>query len=580
MKVREMKVIWKDDYIRWIEKINWKKETFGFLLLFILALTFFPGARKIYAEDLYDEGDGTENITDEGEKQTLVSGKVRLFSSLSLLDNERAGIKIGDFIQTRGDLKLKVEGSISENISFYTRTDILWFDRSRISGIEDTEGFTWRGIIPIDVLPYYAYFEITEGIFDLSAGKKDVSWGMTDLSSISILTPPDLANFVAFDPDYAGKRIPVPFASAVLNLPYETDFISETSFGFYYLFSIKPAPLPEGFSTIFKENSRSAMMGIISAAQRSFIAGFPSMITNFGLPATYPVEQEMFRKSEISVSQNISLPRYSVDKAPFGLRFSTVLGGVDFLVSYERGYFPFPIATRVSNKVNLSWYIEGNNPAKVGVSQAEVETQFIYPEMKVIGGGFSTELGGFTLMGELGYFIPQKVDASIQSEVSVKGSVGGQKLTSADRKEESIPLFDDFVKASFGIERSFGVLDGLFINIQYARGFFDEIGYTSEAVEKLGIKKNVFMSPIQDYLILNVEQKFGREEFKVSLLSIFNVADFSEFMWSALFVPSFHIQRDGFELMFGYVRSAGDDGAKFGVFKDFSVFLINASVIF
>lgn len=511
-----------------------------------------------------------------------VGGKIRLFSSIFLSSPEFIQAKAGQFLTTRGDLKLKIDGSVSENISFYSRTDFMFFDRSLVFRPDDTEGVGWRNIIPIEIVPYEAFITISDVFLDgidLTAGKKRTKWGLADLSPIDIANPYDLANFYLFDPDYFGERIPTTTLQLDINLPSLEDIITDTRIESLYLFSFKPASFPSGVwasrrpeaSSLFENRIRQISPLV---TDRLFLFALTEVIIAFGYldPTTYPrtIQYENF-SADFTLE---GLPEYLLKNAPFGFRLASTILKTDISLMFLRTYFDLPIPSEINNRLEYKNVI---TPAGgLTTVSGKTETRFFYPKLTLLGLGIARDISGVGIRLEGGYFIPEKRKVFIRTKTKTYVDIVTLTTTTQEFEQEEVreaKLFDNYFKFSVGVDYTFDLLDGFYVNLQYVRGFPDEINYTKEAQELLGITKRGFIVPLQDYFVLRLELPLFREKVKISPTAIVNISDFSEGFWAVATIPIIYLYPwDSSEIQLGGFYSFGEENSKFGIFKNYNIF--------
>ena len=172
-------------------------------------------------------------------------------------------------------------------------------------------------------------------------------------------------------------------------------------------------------------------------------------------------------------------------------RFSTALLDMDWGVSIYRG--------------NLQ------TAYPISISPQLREAHFIYPEVTVLGLDLAGELAGIGFWAEAGLFLPDSCDAQLQT--LPQNDPGSQPLL-----YQGDLLRPAYAKWVLGADYHFG--NGLYANLQYLHGFFDEAGYSDFSKQMFQVKKGFFFGDISDYLFFRIEKNLFSEKLKLKLSNI------------------------------------------------------------
>ncbi len=270
--------------------------------------------------------------------------------------------------------------------------------------------------------------------------------------------------------------------------------------------------------------------------------------------APLPYGYSLLTKSSMGVS-SIILERdwkERVKDLNYGARFSFNLFNIDFGSTYYRVNYSLPILKK------FEFF-----PEKRGT--------FFYTREQVIGADFSTVLSGATLWGEIAYYKLDETNGFVQTPITVNSIPVGVKNI-------DFPLFESgFIKYVLGGDYTFE--GGVYLNLQYLHGFFDEVDYSSDTERFFMKRRGEFFGEISDYFIPDLEYKFHNDEIK---LVFSGIAEFSE-ETSFVFTPMAEFRiADGFKLSCGgfFVLSGDKNRTKFGQFKDDKIFYLSMKIDF
>lgn len=443
--------------------------------------------------------------------QTL-SGRIKWFGSTYLNQTTRGGIfpahQAGEFLLQRLELHIRLEGDVSDRVHYFIRTDLLsQTNTGPLLGRFPESDFLGAPVSTESVTTtvYEAYVQVTDFLLqgmDLTIGKQRISWGTADkVSIVDNLNPIDFTNFFTFDPDWFYRRRP----RMAIRLDYQS-----------------------------------------AGAMQFQIALFPSRAH-----APLPV-----RFSEL-VSTTVG-PAY-LDETPFriqnlewGLRWSTVVLGWDFGLTWYHGRYDLPV-----------W------AGPVPMADGTLAARFLYPRRDVFGLDFSGERWSIGWWGEIAYERPESVSVTLPVDPSTAAVPGS-----------SLDLFDDGMwKFVFGADTTLNFGNGVYINLQFVHGLFDERNYTPEAERIFGLRKGMFFGETENYLIGRVEYEFIPGVFKVKIGSM---AEFTGDHTTAIVFPETEWRiADRLTLQAGAALPVGDrEGTKFAVFRDEKIAYILAKMDF
>ncbi len=393
-----------------------------------------------------------------------IGGRVKAFTSLFLSRNLRGPYfshRAGEFFVKRMEIRLKLQGEVSEKISYGVRFDAFAGpDAYFLPFPESAPLGSPAGSEPFELNLYEAYIKVSDFLLenlDFTVGKQRISWGTADkVNVVDNLNPIDFANFLTFDPDYFAERRP----QLALNLEYYAG--ENTKFQAVLLPEKQYSPLPYGFSSL--------------------------LIPSYSIYQTSP-EIIIERKENTLKNSN------------FGLRLSTVVQNTDIGLSWYHGNFHLPVFAGFSYA------------AQIMIEQPVIGPQFrfSYPDLDVIGVDLAGEVFSVGFWAEFAYYMPE----SLEGQVRV-----GMGPTVPFRVFE-----EGYLKYVLGFDYTLGIGNGLYINAQFLHGFFDERDYTKEAERMLNIRKGQFFGEIENYIMARAEYKFASETIKLSLGTLMELGD-------------------------------------------------------
>ncbi len=452
-----------------------------------------------------------------------VSGRVKMFSSVFLSENPRGQFfthEAGEFAFKRLEVRLQIQGDVSEKVSYGARFDVFSSPDSLLSSSNFPESgplASPKEAEPFEANLYEAYIKISDFLFpnlDLTVGKQRISWGTADkVNVVDNLNPVDFANFLTFDPDYFAERRP----QTALNFEYYAG--SQSKIQFVWLTSRQHSPLPYGFGQMLTQATH--LVWVID-----------------------PIHEE--RK---------------LGNTNFGLRFSTVILNTDFALSWYHGNFHLPVLYSVET---TSYYNHGINP--VPTSEIPIyytQMHYAYPDLDVLGLSFSGEIASVGFWGEVAYYIPESIKGSF--------SLGMGPLFSFDLFEKG------YFKYVLGFDYTLSIGNGLYINAQFLHGFFDERDYSKEAERFLGFRKGQFFGEIENYILARAEYKLASDTVKISMGGLVELGDKTSYA----LMPGLEVRlKDAVTLQAGMFLVSGDRETKFGSFRDDKIAFVSFKLDF
>lgn len=190
--------------------------------------------------------------------------------------------------------------------------------------------------------------------------------------------------------------------------------------------------------------------------------------------------------------QEIAVKKYwgqRLDAVPFAARLSASAAGMDFGLSYYNGNASLPALQELTLALNAA-------------------AVFYYPHLQVLGLDLAGEWQGIGFWGEAALIVPEEVAGRLHSPLAVNG----QTIL----VENSFRLLQGhYWKYVLGLDCTLG--GGLYANLQFLHGFFDEWGFTAEAQRALGLGQGIFFGSISDYLFGRLDYKTADEKARLKL---------------------------------------------------------------
>jgi hypothetical protein len=233
--------------------------------------------------------------------------------------------------------------------------------------------------------------------------------------------------------------------------------------------------------------------------------------------------------------------RHLFQDSNFGIRLTAVLGKADVGLSCYRGNFHLPVLTGLA------------------ASAAEVELRYDYPGQIVFGLDLAGEAFGLGLWGEAAYVVPERIRGSVSMPVLWNGELTDFRST--------FQVFErGWLRWVVGADTTLPWGSGLYLNVQYVKGLFDESAFSAPAVRYFRKDKGMFFGEPEDYLAGRVEYPLLRGDLKIGAGGLLEMTGDAA---ALVFMPGLEYRvSDVFSLRAGMFWTAGDEeGTKFGPFK-------------
>lgn len=441
------------------------------------------------------------------------SGMVKLFLSFYTSSNENEAMftphESGDFAFKRLEGRFKLRARVSENVMAQVRLDAFSDPGAIFSGGSFPESSSLASPTktePFELSLYEAFIKVNH--FLLKNLDLTVGKQRIQWGTADKLNVVDNLNPV----DFANFLTFDPDyylerrPQTAINLEYYLG--RQSKFQAVWLAQRQYAPLPAGFSGMVRAN----------------LAGLPD--------------------PEIILTREAS----SLKNTGFGLRFSTNLFNVDFGLSFYAGNFNLPYV----RAVELSSPLEPA-PAKV---------YFSYPKKQVLGLDLAGEVKSVGFWAEVARVQPEKILGWLDAYLIIG--------TDIYPVHSVFPLMkNDYWQWVVGLDYTFSVAGGLYVNFQYLRGLFDEADFSGQAAAYFGLRKGMWFGQAQDYLAGRAELRLLNGDLKASLNAVWSPGSGDSSRSSAIFYPSVEYKvHDAVSVQAGGILAAGDQyQSKFGGFK-------------
>lgn len=225
-------------------------------------------------------------------------------------------------------------------------------------------------------------------------------------------------------------------------------------------------------------------------------------------PALFPSGGTTFILGQ--VPSRVVEPARTFDNSMFGLKFSGAALNIDYSLSYFKGFDDIPIAVD----------LEPSEGPVLG-----------FPEIQVLGFDFAGEFRSVGFWGETALFFPEEI------------KIGSNVILSDE----------PYLKFTFGMDYTFN--NGIYLEVQYTRGFFTEKG----------------RDDLTDFLLLRIEKNFYNDDMTLSLSGGPGAKDLNEIKdsYGIALVPEISYRPyDNLELSMGMYLFDGEAGNFFGNLKD------------
>ncbi len=449
-------------------------------------------------------------------------GLIKLFFSFYASDNQKGPYffhESGDFACKRLESRFSLTANVSENVSTFIRIDAFASPDSLYSKTifpEASQVGGFADVEPFELSVYEAYLKISRFLFR----KLDLTVGKQRISWGSA----DKLNVI-------DNLNPLDFANFLIFDPdYFLERRPQVAFNFEYylgrmgkfqlvwLLSRQYSPLPHGFTKMLE-------------------AGFPQL-----QGAEFIVQRE----------------KKALKNTNFGLRFATVVSKVDVSLSYYRGNFHLPYV----------YYIKSGFPHEIDATQV----YFRFPEKEVFGLDLGGELASLGCWAELAYVQPEKVKAGYEGPFLLNGEPFLVNL--------QFPLFSNsYWQVVLGGDYTFNLGSGLYLNLQYLHGLFDEACFSSRSKSIFGLKNGMFFGELGDYLSQRVEFLTMNGDLEVGLSALIELSSEKS---SSIFLPSLEYKlHDALVFLAGAILASGErERTKFGSFRNDRMVYLTTKVNF
>ncbi len=440
--------------------------------------------------------------------ENQISGRVKLFSSLYLADNPTGQYfthQAGEFGLRRLEVRFNLAGNVSDKVSYSLRVD--GYASPDSLALADNAGLfpeASRLGTPLGSEPFeLLLYEAWVKVSGFLLKNLDLTVGKQRISWGTA----DKMNVV-------DNLNPVDLANF---FTFDPDYFAErrpqTGLNLEYYLS---------------ESSKLQFVWLLERQYSPLPRGFSTLLAGPGMTGTVHLE------SQEPLLKNTN----------FGLRFSTALGKMDFGLSYYSGNFHLPVLR------GAAWMADGSG----------LGLYFGYPGQQVFGLDLAGEAAGIGWWAEAAYVVPERW----QGFLKMPAIINDQLIN----LNQVFPVFErGYTRFVFGADTTLGIGSGLYLNVQYLRGLFDESSYPSLYRQTFLIKKGMFFGELEDYVMGRAEYKFLRGDLKIAFNSLLELAD-GKTAWVLMPGLEYHVS-DALAFQAGTFWAAGSEtGTKFGQFKN------------
>jgi hypothetical protein len=249
------------------------------------------------------------------------------------------------------------------------------------------------------------------------------------------------------------------------------------------------------------------------------------------------------------LTDTILMPRFNIRESyTAGMRLKGFVKGVDFSVSYIRGYDGLPVITK-----NTFIPVDLTGGVDICSSLSFMRTHSI-------GADFAADITGIGLWGEAALFIPDK-NVIMTNDLSALYPLSPVPVT-----VDTTIIDKPYVKYIVGGDYNFR--DGSYLNLQYLHGFFHEKGGDN----------------MNDYLFLRYEKRLFSDKLKIAPVSgAIIVADWKNIKgsYTIAYLPQIsYTATPDIEITLSMAIFDGKGDNLFANLKEYDMFLFNMKYSF
>ncbi len=244
----------------------------------------------------------------------------------------------------------------------------------------------------------------------------------------------------------------------------------------------------------------------------------------------------------LNITNSIAMPDYTIKNSLNGARLKKNLFGFDLSLSYANTRDGIPILTNTTI-------------VPAGMSgEVNIYNTLSFPKMQILGFDFAGGIKDIGIWAECAIFFPESLNYRIDMSQLGMGVIDSLIL---DKKP--------YAKYVIGADYTFK--NGIYINLQYAHGFFYERG-----------------EEIEDYLLAGLEWKLLEERLKLMPInSGLEIKDFSDIKnnYAFVYMPELSYKPvEDCEISTGLRIIDGKEGTNFGMMKEKDEFFLKGKYSF
>jgi hypothetical protein len=442
---------------------------------------------------------GMIKAQDTDENTLKISGELMSDERFLLKDKH-------DWAWNENRLTLKLNKKINGNSGFYSE---VWLRSIGLPDLTSSSELYNKGLVDpynleIREANIQLYGFLTKNL-DLKIGRQLIAWGTADkINPTCNLNPLDMEDVL----DFGRHR-----GSDAINATYylSRNFLLQV----VYMPFFQPANLP---------------VGIFSNALN------PTMILPDGMTLK-------------GFSDTLQMPRFNLgESSAAGFRFKGYVKGVDFSLSYIRGYDGLPVTIK-------NTFLPADLSGGVNIN-----SQLSFVRTHIAGADFATSIAGIGFWGEAALFIPDN-KVVMTNDLSALYPLSPVPVTI-----DSTIIDKPYIKFIVGGDYNFR--DGSYLNLQYLHGFFHEKGEGN----------------LNDYFFLRYEKKFFNEKLKIAPVGgAFIITDWNKIKenYAVAYIPQVSYQATGnTEITLSATIFDGKGENLFVSLKDYDMFMFNLKYYF